>query len=125
MPPLSEYPDSFGAHRGSVFSHPGPDSYVQLGSSEGQVTGGDVVEAVEAGLKFFDAVVAVGLSDSGAYWVTGCAPAANPSTNKVAAHARTWLLKWYQSSGVASPEQVSNDVDLSGETVRLVALGRY
>ncbi len=117
---LADYPDSFGAHRGSVFAHTGPASYTQMTKSP--IAGGDSVSAVEAGLRFFDAVVPIGMSDSGDYWVMGVAPAGNPSTGKQSAPASTWRLQWFLS---ASFTEVTGAVDLSGETVRLFALGRY
>ena len=122
MPPLADYPDSFGAHKFATFSHTGPLSYTQF--TDTPVAGGDTVQALpEAGMSFFDAVwAATGLSDSGTYRVEGCAPAANPSTNKQAAHARTWVLRWIV---VATGAEVAALFDLSGETVRLVAVGRY
>ena len=120
MAPLADYPDSFGAHRGSVFAHIGPASYTQMTKSP--VAGGDTVEAVEAGLKFFDAVIPVGMSDSGDYWVMAVAPAANPSDSKTGAPATTWRLQWFLS---ASFTEVTGAVDLSAEVVRLFGVGRY
>lgn len=117
--PLADYPDSFGAHKGSVFPHQGPVLYAALTTNP--VAGGDTVNAVEAGLKFFDAVIPVGFSDSGLYSVVGVAPAGNPSTNKQAAHARQWKLKWT----VVSTGVEAGAVNLSAETVRLFAVGRY
>jgi hypothetical protein len=119
MPPLADYPDSAGAHKVSVFAHTGPVLYAALTANP--VAGGDTVQAVEAGMKFFDAVLPVGFTDSGLYYVQGVAPAANPSTNKQAAHAPTWKLKWIvTSTGVEAAA-----IDLSAQTVRLFAIGRY
>ena len=120
MPPLADFPDSFGAHKGSVFSHTGPASYTQM--TTGPLAGGDTVQAVEAGMKFFDAVIPVGLSDSGVYRVEGVAPVGNPSTNKSAAHAQTWLLRWVV---VSTGSEAAAELDLSAQTVRLFAVGRY
>lgn len=117
---LADYPDSFGAHRASAFAHTGPASYTQVTTAP--LAGGDTVTAREAGLKYFDAVFAVGLSDSGLYRVEGVAPIGNPSTNKSAAHAANWTLRW---TVVATGVQVAGAFNLSGETVRLFALGRY
>lgn len=117
---LADYPDSFGAHRASVFSHAGPASYAALTAAP--VAGGDTVQAVEAGVKYFDAVLPVGFSDSGTYFVRGVGPAANPSTNKQAAHATSWKLMWYVT---ATGLEVGAATNLSGQTVRLVALARY
>lgn len=119
MPPLAEYPDSFGAKRCTVFSHKGPALYAALTTNP--VAGGDTVQASESGIKYFDAVIPIGFSDSGLYWVQGVAPAANPSTNKQAAHAPSWKLKWI----VTSTGVEAGAIDLSAETVRLIGLGRY
>lgn len=120
MPPLAEFPDSAGAHRISVFSHTGPADYAPV--TDTPVAGGDVVNAVEAGLKYFDIVLAGGLSDSGTYRVEAVCPAAHPSTNKQAAHARTWLLRWVV---VATGAEAAESADLDAEVVRLFAVGRY
>jgi len=116
---LADYPDSFGGHRGTVFAHTGPVLYAAL--TRDPVAGGDTVNAVEAGIKYFDAVIPVGFSDSGLYSVVGVAPDGNPSTNKQAAHATSWKLKWT----VVSTGVEAGAIDLSGETVRLFAVGRY
>jgi hypothetical protein len=120
MPPLADYPDSFGAHRFSVFAHTGPASYTQM--TTGPLAGGDTVNAVEAGVKFLDAVIPVGLSDSGVYRVEAVAPVGNPSTNKQAAHATSWRLRWVV---VSTGAEAAALLDLDGETVRLVAVARY
>ena len=120
MPPLADYPDSFGAHRACVFSHAGPASYTQM--TTGPLAGGNTVQAVEAGIKYFDAVIPVGLSDSGVYRVEAVAPVGNPSTNKQAAHATSWRLRWVV---VATGAEAAALLDLSAQTVRLFALGRY
>ncbi len=117
--PLAEYPDAWGAHKGVVFSHTGPVLYAALTTNP--VAGGDTVTAAEAGVKFFDAVIPIGFSDSGVYSVVGVAPAGNPSTNKSGAHARTWKLKWT----VVSTGVEAGAIDLSAQTVRLFAVGRY
>lgn len=116
---LADYPDSLGAHRGSVFAHTGPTTYVPM--TTGPLAGGDTVNAVEAGIKSFDAVIPVGFSDSGVYRVIAVAPVGNPSTNKQAAHATSWRLKWIvEATGVEAAA-----INLSAQTVRLFALGRY
>lgn len=119
--PLAEYPDSFGGHRGSVFAHTGPASYVAVDPAPIVAATGDVVDAVEAGLKYFDFVVG-GLSDSGTYTVLVGYPAGNPSTNKQAAHATQCVLMWLTAANCV---EVTPATNLSGETVRLFALGRY
>lgn len=118
---LADYPDSFGAHRASVFAVAGPDSYVQMTAAP--VAGGQEIEAVQAGLKWFDAVIPLGLSDSGTYRVEGVVSAGHPSaTNKQGAPSQTWTLRWIV---VATGAQVAAEEDLSAEVIRLFALGRY
>lgn len=116
---LADYPDSFGGHRASVFAHTGPTLYAAM--TTGPLAGGDTVQAVEAGLKYFDIVCASGFSDSGVYFVIAVAPVGNPSTNKQAAHATSWRLKWI----VTATGVEAGAIDLSAQTVRLFALGRY
>ena len=117
---LADYPDSFGGHKASVFAHTGPVLYAAM--TTGPLAGGDTVTVAEAGnLKFFDAVIPIGFSDSGVYRVIAVAPVGNPSTNKQAAHAPSWRLKWIvEATGVEA-----GAIDLSGQTVRLFALARY
>lgn len=118
--PLGDYPDSAGAHKVSVFYHNGPSSYTRLTTSP--LAAGDTVRVAEAGIKTFDYVHSVGFSDSGLYTVAGVAPVGNPSNNKQAARATSWKLKW---TVVATGVEVANSFDLSGERVRMWALGRY
>lgn len=120
MAPLANYPDSFGSHRATVFPHTGPASYVQF--TDTPVLAGDTVYASESGIHGFDAVIPVGLSDSGTYLVQGVAPAGNPSTSRNGAQATTWILRWVV---VATGAEVAAAVNLSAEVVRLFALGRY
>ena len=119
MAPLAGFPDSFGSHRASVFPHTGPASYTQM--TTGPLAGGNTVEAVEAGLTFFDAVIPIGLSDSGVYRVEAVAPVGNPSTGDGAA-SQTWKLRWVV---VATGAEVAGAFNLSAQVVRLFALGRY
>lgn len=117
---LADYPDAWGAHKGVVFGHTGPVLYAALTANP--VAGGDTVRVAEAGnMKFFDFVSPVGFSDSGLYYVIGVAPAANPTTNKQAAHASTWKLKWF----VTATGVEAGAINLSAQTVRLFAVGRY
>ena len=117
---LADFPDSFGAHKASVFAHTGPTSYTQM--TTGPLAGGDTVTVAEAGVKFFDAVIPIGLSDSGVYRVEAVAPVGNPSTHKQAAHATTWRLRWVV---VSTGAEVAALFNLSAQTVRLFALARY
>ena len=118
--PLDGYPDSFGSHRASVFPHKGPTSYQQMqpGSPVAiPVDDGDTVEAVSAGLKYFE-YVSAGLTDDGLYEVVAV-PLSNSLYNPGAPQT-TYGLVWYT---VNTRTQVAYNVDLSGSTVRLFALG--
>lgn len=129
MPPLTDYPDSFGGHRAAVFAHTGPASYTQM--TVGPLAGGDTVDNQEAGVKFFDFVVG-GLSDSGNFRVDAVAPVGNPSDAKPGAQASSYRLQWTSMvtatvGGQAQTRgaQAAATTDLSGEIVRLFALARY
>lgn len=117
---VSGYPTIIGDHKLSVFAHQGPASYVQM--TTGPLAGGDTVTVAEAGLHSFDAVIPIDLSDSGLYRVEGVAPVGNPSTNPQGAMATAWKLRWVV---VATGAEVAAEVDLSAQTVRLQAVGRY
>ncbi len=127
---MADYPDSFGAHKGTVFGHSGPSSYTRV--TVGPLAGGDTVTAAEGGIKFFDIVCPTGLADSGQFYVRGVPPVGNPSTNVQAAHAASWKLQWISNvtatvggqSQTAGTEAASG-TDLSTQTIRLFALGRY
>ena len=127
MRPLAGYPTSVGSKILSVFPHAGPTSYTQVsaGSAPALSTGGNLVEAREAGLAFFDTVIG-GLTDSGTYRVevvpddrSGTVgqepPKASPGTP-------TARLRWIV---VATGAQVAGAVDLDAEIVRLTAIGSY
>lgn len=126
--PFDGYPDSWGAQRASVFGHAGPASYVQIVSVAGTVpvTGGDTVEAVEAGLKFFDKVDA-GQSDDGAFSVR--AIPVTPS-QLVGGPSRTYKLQWIANftgafggqAQVAGTEVIAA-TNLSTVLVRLLGIG--
>src|SRR5215510_13375511 len=123
---LDGYPTSWGNKRVSVFYHTGPASYVQLAVAA-PPTGGDPVSDVEAGLRFIDFLDG-GNSDNGQFRID-CLPAfGNPSQAVGAgqggtqgAAQRTWLLRWIV---VATGAEVAGAVNLSGRTVRLMAIGR-
>ena len=121
MRPLDMYPDNFGAHKGSVFPHAGPASYtavVEVSPADFPVTGGDIVEAVEAGLKLFDWIASGSLTDDGAYRVEVIP--LTLSDDQVGAPSRTMVLRWVV---VATGAEVAGGVDLSDRVVRLFALG--
>jgi len=123
MRPMDGFPDSFGSHRVSVFPHRGPVLYapVVAGTPPANATAGDLVNAVEAGLKYFEYVVG-GLSDSGLYFVE-CSPTsvsgvvATPT--RLAQPKATYRLLWI----VLATGAQAAAVDLSAEIVRLFAIG--
>lgn len=118
--PLDGYPQSFGYSLGSVFPHAGPSSYIpmQPGSPVAvPIDDGNRVQALEAGMKYFD-YVAGGLSDDGLYEVVAV-PLSRSST-QIGAPTTTYGLVWYT---VNTRTQVTEGTDLSGSTVRLFALG--
>lgn len=126
--PLDGYPDSFGSHRACVFPHAGPTSYTRVTVTPGTVpmTGGDLVQAGEAGLKYFD-VVFGGHSDDGAFSVI--AVPVTP-TAIVGGPSQTYRLKWIaQVAGTIGGQaqtagsEAAASTNLSTVTVRLFALG--
>lgn len=123
MRPLDSYPQSIGASVVSVFPHLGPASYVQVvaGAAPALSTGGDTVDAVEAGIKLFDHVEG-GLTDSATYRVEVCYDSVSGSAanNNKGQPTPTVRLRW---TVVATGAEVDADVDLSAEIVRLKAFG--
>lgn len=126
---LDGYPDSFGAHRASVYGHQGPASYTQiaLGTAPAPATGGDTTAVAECGFGRFERVVG-GITDTGNYRVD-----AIPTTRSgvtAGQQATTYRLKWTAlvTASLGGQSQVINTeaisaTDLSGEYVRLFALG--
>jgi hypothetical protein len=121
---LEGYPQPTGAKKISVFYHTGPALYVPVVAAT-PVTTGDPVTDVEAGLRYIEALFG-GVSDNGAYRVEAIPGGGNPSQalgpntgGTVGAAQRTWRLRWY----VASTGVEAGAIDLSGRTVRLVAIG--
>lgn len=112
--PLFGYPTSVGSSKLSVFPHTGPGTYVQVVLSTGA---GDAATSAESGLKYFD-YVSAGLTDSGTYRVEAVPKVV--STNPQGAAATTYLLRWIV---VATGAEVAGAVDLSAQTVRLLAIG--
>lgn len=126
--PLDGYPDSFGSHRASVFPHAGPASYTQITATAGTVpaTGGDTVQSIEAGLKYFD-YLAAGITDDGAFLVVALPVTI---TNIVGGPSTTYKLWWISrvSALVGGQMQTAGAeavaaTNLSAEIVRLFALG--
>lgn len=136
MRPLEGYPTSHGSQRVSVFPHTGPASYTQVTATAGTVpcTGGDTVQAVEAGIKYFDSV-SDGVSDDGAFAVEAIPiTASNPSSIVSSALSgiptTSWKLRWVArfTGAYGGQNQVVNTevvaaTNLSAICVRLLAIG--
>ena len=105
-------PQGIGDKYESVFTHAGPASYTQIGVAS-PPTGGDVIKAVEAGLKFFEFVES-SLSDDGQYTIEISHAVGDQSL--VASVVAIWCV-------AATGAQVNGGVNLSGRTVRLRARG--
>lgn len=134
MRPMDCSPDAWGAHRASIFPHAGPTSYTQVtnGTAPAVATGGDTVQAVEAGMKLFDLVLG-GICDSGDFrvdampvsvsgLVSGQVLPATPTT--------TYKLKWtaLRTATIGGQAQTINtqaaaSTNLSAEIVRLLGIG--
>lgn len=126
--PLDSYPDAWGAHRSSVFPHAGPTSYTQVTITPGTVpaTGGDTVQAIEAGFKYFDVVVG-GMTDDGAFYVQAIPTTV---TNIVGGPSLTYKLRWiaqktatYGGQAQTAGSEAAATTNLSTFTVRLFAVG--
>lgn len=127
--PLDSYPDAWGAHRASVFPHAGPTSYTVVTITPGTVpsTGGDTVQAVEAGFKFFDHVSG-GVTDDGAFTVQAIPVTI---TNIVGGPSTTYKLRWVANKTATYGGQAQTinteavaTTNLSTFTVRLKAIGK-
>lgn len=116
--PLDGYPTSWGASRASVLGITGPTLYTPItpGTPPAVATGGQTIQALEFGMKYFDFVVA-GLSDSGAYRVE-CIPGA-PSGNGPKGACLTYTLRWV----VVATGAEAGAIDLDAEIVRVLATG--
>lgn len=126
--PLDGYPDSWGSKRSSAWGHVGPASYVQVVVTPGTipVVGGDTVQAVEGGLKYFDKLYG-GTTPDGAFTVSAI-PITAPTT--VGAPSATMRLKWVANFTAAfggqnqtAGSEVVAGTNLSSETVLLDAIG--
>jgi len=118
--PLDGYPQPFGYSKGSVFPHVGPASYTVVVESSPihvPLAGGDIVYAVEAGLKLFD-YVAMAITDDGQYMIQPIP--ASRSDDQVGAPTATYILRWVVLSSGA---EVTTTTNLSDQVVRLFALG--
>ena len=119
---LEGYPQPMGTKKISVFYHTGPVLYVPVVVAT-PVTTGDPVTDTEAGMRYIEAIIG-GLSDNGQYRVEAIPGGGNPSQAQpnggtTGAPQRTWRLRWE----VAATGVEAAAVDLSGRTVRLIAIG--
>jgi hypothetical protein len=133
MRAFNGYPDSFGSHKASVFPHHGPASYTQVTAGATPVTGGDVVQALEGGMKNLDFLVG-GETDTGEF-VVEAIPVTSSVTTQASGSlsgipATTYRLRWIArvTATVGGQAQVAGTeaiaaTDLSGQTVRLFGLG--
>lgn len=130
MRPMDGSPDSWGATRAATFPHAGPTSYTQVtvGVPPAVATGGDTVQAVEAGMKLLDRVIA-GVTDSGNYRVDAIPKSASGGTQP-AQPTTTFCLKWtaLRTGSIGGQSQVINTeaitaTNLSTEIVRLTGIG--
>ena len=124
MRPFDGYPDSWGAKRVAVIPHVGPSSYTQVteGVAPALATGGDEVQAIEAGMKLIDFVVG-GLTDSAKYRVE-CIPESVSgvlaSPNVLGQSTANYRLRWVV---VATGAEAAAEADLDAEIVRLLVVG--
>jgi hypothetical protein len=118
---MAGYPDAWGSTKVCVFIHTGPASYAAVVVAS-PPTGGDVVQAAEAGMKTFDFVNGDMTSDDGQFRVEVLSPNGNTAGNACAAvPTKTMLLRWIV---VATGVEVAPAVNLAGRTVRLLGIGQ-
>jgi hypothetical protein len=96
----------------SIIDHVGPASYAQVVTGS-PPTGGDVVSAVEFGLKYLDAVWGCALSDDGQYEV-------ELSPGGQLNEPTSFVAEWITAS---TGSQVSALTNLSARRIRLIAVG--
>ena len=112
---LDNFP--IGAGKLVPVDHTGPASYTTGGETIGTINNMTGMALNAAGLSTIDAVLVVGVSVSGNYWVL-----AQPSGT---GSRKTFTLLWFTATaGVPSLNQVTAATNLSAETVRLVYVGR-
>jgi hypothetical protein len=131
--PIDGYPTSWGSNRVAVFGHAGPASYTQVTALAGTVpisAGGDTVQAVEAGMKYLDFLVALDESDDGAFTVEAIPNSVTSLTGAPGTPNKSFHLRWISrvtalvggQNQTAGSEAVAA-TNLSGETIRLLAVG--
>lgn len=117
---IEGYPTSFGNQRVCLFIHTGPASYTAITNAT-PPTGGDTVQAIEAGLKYLDALVCPMTSDDGQYIVQAVSINGNGAgAGTAAVPATTMKLRWLTA---ATGAEVSGGTNLSARTIRLLAIG--
>jgi hypothetical protein len=117
---LAEYPTPIGDKILSIFVHK-VGIYAAIDFDGDFPIGGDPVHALEAGLKTFDAVVPLGVDSSYNYRVEVFSTNGNtPGLGTGAVPSRTILLRWVV---IATGAEVANGTDLTGYTIRLLAIG--
>ena len=113
--PLDGYPDSWGAHRASVFPVVGPSTYAPYTAP---TTGGQVVTLRgPSGVKLADFVQGA-VSLSGLYRAEVVQYIGGNVSGVTVARAAV-ILKWYVVAGGAEAAAI----DLSAETVYLLVVG--
>ncbi len=120
---------NIGARLSALFSHAGPASYTVVTATAGTVpvTGGDVVQAVDAGLKYFDFIASGAVTDDGAFYVLPIPVSVSTQNGQP---ATTYRLKWFSlvTAAVGGQNQTAGleavaTTNLSAEIVRLFATG--
>lgn len=130
---LDGYPAPIGYSKASVFPHVGPVSYTQCTPVAGTIpmVGGDTVQAIEAGLKYFDSVQDA-YTDDGAFVVEAVpTTVSNPASGVTSGiPSLTFKLRWTSrvTAAVGGQNQTAgNEVvagtNLSAICVRLTAFG--
>jgi len=118
--PLDGYPQPFGYSKGSVFPHVGPTDYTVVVESSPihvPLVGGDIVYAVEAGLKLFD-YIAMAITDDGQYMIQPIP--ASQSDGTAGRSTTSYILRWVV---LATGAEVAVHTFLADQVVRLFALG--
>jgi len=125
MRPIDGFPTSWGSSRASLFPHSGPSNYVQV--TYAPVAHGDEVVGQEAGLGAIQ-FVNNGVSDSGSFQVLAIPESSSVGTTGTATNK--YRLRWMalRTASIGGQNQVAGTEaiagsDLSGEVVRLLAIG--
>ncbi len=125
MRPNDGFPTSWGSNRASVFPHAGPAVYTRI--TYGPLANGDTVQAVEAGMKYFDYVNGM-MSDSGNFSVRviPIVSSVGPTGTQMLTAKLKWIAERTATVGgqaQTTQTEAAASTDLSGETVRLLGIG--